>query len=163
MAEHQTPSDKLSAEELIDYWKQAISTQMHFNDLCVRSRQLGLTFVVAALGLNVVLLSNFENARIDIACISVHISAVIMFIAAVAVIAVWHLDLGVYHKMLRGSVAFVEEFDRKLLVPRLSPLEYGMTKFISEFSRHPDTKFENGQFTHTKTKPAGKKVRLLLF
>lgn len=150
---------QLGPDQLVDVWKQAISTQMHFNDLCVRSRQLGLTFVVAALGLNVVLLSNFEDARLAIACLSIHISAAIMFIAAIAVIAVWHLDLGVYHKTLRGSVAFAEELDKNVLVPRIPPLQHGMTKFISEYSRHSDVKYENGVFTSEKEKLAGQKVR----
>ncbi|QSR20991.1 hypothetical protein [Hyphomonas sp. KY3] len=159
MADDSPPVAQLGPEQLVDLWKQSISTQMHFNDLCVRSRQLGLTFVVAALGLNVVLLSNFEDARLNIACLSIHISAAIMFIAAIAVVAVWRLDLGVYHKMLRGSVAFVEDLDEKVIVPRLSPLQYGMTRFISEYSRHSDVKYENGVFTSEKEKLAGQKVR----
>src|SRR5579863_9743578 len=40
-----------SREKLIvDIWKQAVDTQKHFNDMCVKSRQLGLTFVAASLG-----------------------------------------------------------------------------------------------------------------
>ena len=34
----------------VEIWKQAIDTQKHFNDMCVKSRQLGLTFVAASLG-----------------------------------------------------------------------------------------------------------------
>jgi hypothetical protein len=36
---------------LIEVWKQAVDTQKHFNDMCVKSRQLGLTFVAASLAL----------------------------------------------------------------------------------------------------------------
>src|SRR5450631_3712280 len=35
---------------LIEIWKRAVETQKHFNDMCVKSRQLGLTFVAASLG-----------------------------------------------------------------------------------------------------------------
>src|SRR5438874_2120227 len=35
---------------LVEIWKQAVDTQKHFNDMCVKSRQLGLTFVAASLG-----------------------------------------------------------------------------------------------------------------
>ena len=35
---------------LVEIWKQAVETQKHFNDMCVKSRQLGLTFVAASLG-----------------------------------------------------------------------------------------------------------------
>ncbi|WP_409897977.1 hypothetical protein [Hyphomonas sp.] len=156
----------MQSEQLLEYWKQAISTQMHFNDLCVRSRQLGLTFVVAALGLNVVLLSEYPDARILIGCVNTHISALIMFIAAGAVLAVWHLDLGVYHKMLRGSVAFAEELDKSVMLPLIPNLKHGMTEFISVYSRYADVKYEAGNFSHSSKRLAGQKVRtfyLLIF
>src|ERR1700757_4010384 len=35
---------------LVEIWKQSVETQKHFNDMCVKSRQLGLTFVAASLG-----------------------------------------------------------------------------------------------------------------
>jgi hypothetical protein len=37
-------------ELLIEIWKQGVETQKHFNEMCVKSRQLGLTFVAASLG-----------------------------------------------------------------------------------------------------------------
>ena len=53
-----TGSEKLEQQDLyIKIWSKAIDTQMHFNELCVKSRQLGITFVVAALGVAIVLVS----------------------------------------------------------------------------------------------------------
>jgi hypothetical protein len=42
---------------LVAIWAKAVDTQMHFNEMSVKSRQLGLTFVAAALGLAVFLFS----------------------------------------------------------------------------------------------------------
>ena len=38
-------------------WEKAVDTQMHFNEMSVKARQFGLTFVAAALGLGLVILS----------------------------------------------------------------------------------------------------------
>lgn len=43
-------------DRYISIWSKVIDTQMHFNEMAVKSRQLGLTFVAAALGVAVVLL-----------------------------------------------------------------------------------------------------------
>ena len=49
-----------------EVWEKAVDTQMHFNEMCVKSRQLGLTFVVAALGLSVLFLIRDVEALIVI-------------------------------------------------------------------------------------------------
>jgi L-ribulose-5-phosphate 3-epimerase UlaE len=38
-------------ENLIRIWEKAVDTQMHFNEMSVKSRQLGFTFIAAALGI----------------------------------------------------------------------------------------------------------------
>ena len=47
-------SDQEKHQRYIEIWSKAVDTQMHFNEMCVKSRQLGLTFVAAALGVAVV-------------------------------------------------------------------------------------------------------------
>ena len=42
-------------------WSKAVDTQMHFNEMSVKSRQFGLAFVAAALGLAIVLLSRGQE------------------------------------------------------------------------------------------------------
>ena len=37
-------------EIYVSIWTKAIDTQMHFNEMSVKSRQFGLAFVAAALG-----------------------------------------------------------------------------------------------------------------
>ena len=134
--------DNLSEESLIAIWAKAVDTQMHFNEMSVKSRQLGLTFVAAALGVAIFLFTRTDG-KYDVSKvifgveIKFHVAALIALAAALAVGAVRVLDLGVYHKMLRGAVTFGEDLEERFLKPRLK-LEKGMTQAISHFSRNSD-------------------------
>jgi hypothetical protein len=105
-----------------------------------------LTFVAAALGLAIFLFSRAGSearyafpASIRGHNFEVHIAEFIILAAAASVYAVKLLDLGVYHKMLRGSVAFGEDLEEVHLRKMLG-LSKGMTQAISHFSRHSDAK-----------------------
>jgi hypothetical protein len=141
-------------EQYIAIWAKAVDTQMHFNEMSVKSRQLGLTFVAAALGVAIVLLSRGEDFfyPIDWSCLSfrIHVSVLIVLGALIAVHAVKGLDLGVYHKMLRGAVTFGEDFEENYM-KKIFDLDKGMTQAISHFSRHADasvTKGPDGRYSY---------------
>ena len=55
----------LSEDAIIKIWEKAVDTQMHFNEMSVKSRQLGLTFVAAALGVAIVLLGQNKDFFLD--------------------------------------------------------------------------------------------------
>jgi hypothetical protein len=146
---------------LVEIWKQAVDTQKHFNDMCVKSRQLGLTFVAASLGAALYLFvrstpaggeTETATAARSISAYSfgvcghtviLHASLAIILAAAVAVYAVRRLDLGVYHQMLRGAVTFGEDLEEKH-IRHIVGLQKGMTQAISHFSRHSDASVEPG-------------------
>jgi hypothetical protein len=144
---------------LVEIWKQSVETQKHFNDMCVKSRQLGLTFVAASLGaaLYLFIRSNPSgeveaNASHSISSYSfmicghqivLHISLAVIIAAAAAVYAVKRLDLGVYHQMLRGAVTFGEDLEEKH-IRHIVGLKKGMTQAISHFSRHSDAAVKPG-------------------
>ena len=170
-SEDNNPKDRQPKEEadagtaasreklIVDIWKQAVDTQKHFNDMCVKSRQLGLTFVAASLGAALYLFIRTPNSGGDAAGASapvyaysfnlcghpiiLHVSLGIILAAAAAVIAVRKLDLGVYHQMLRGAVTFGEDLEEKHIRP-LVGLRMGMTQSISHFSRHSDARVAKG-------------------
>jgi hypothetical protein len=127
-------------EIYVAIWAKAVDTQMHFNEMAVKSRQFGLAFVAAALGLGIVLLIRREEFTVSIPYFGgfdLHMTVLITFASAFALQAVKILDLNVYHKMLRGAVTFGEDFEQNYMKEIFS-LEKGMTQAISHFSRHED-------------------------
>jgi len=162
-----TDDEKL-AENVVAVWSKAVDTQMHFNEMSVKSRQLGLTFVAAALGLAAFFFSHqtgeakysFEM-RICGGKFQLQLAEFIVIAAAIAVYAVKILDLGVYHKMLRGAVAFGEDLE-EFRLKKILGLSKGMTQAISHFSRHSDAmaKLEDGKMLYSgfNTKTAYDKI-----
>ena len=135
-------ADTKSDNELyVAIWNKAVETQMHFNEMSVKSRQLGLTFVAAALGIGIVLLSRGEDFSLFFqvcgVVVTLHIAVPIVAGAILALRAVRELDLNVYHKMLRGAVTFGEDFEREYM-KKVFELDKGMTQAISHFSRYED-------------------------
>ncbi len=128
-------------ERYISIWAKAVETQMHFNEMSVKSRQLGLTFVAAALGVAVVLLSRGDDfvfiVNLAFFQFRLHIAVLLTLGAWFALVAVRELDLNVYHKMLRGAVTFGEDFEENYM-KKIFTLEKGMTQAISHFSRYED-------------------------
>ena len=155
-----TPEDEKEIELLKiqrEIWAKAVDTQMHFNEMSVKSRQLGLSFVVAALALAFILLSRRQDFSFDFPLINyligyqvqIHISGILVWIAAIALYAVRRLDLDVYHMMLRGAVEFGEDFERNVVRDKLMRTQKGMTEFISMYSRNRVKKEEqDGKITY---------------
>lgn len=141
-------------EELIAVWSKAVDTQMHFNEMSVKSRQLGLTFVAAALALAVVFMSQAKDFSIEIptryGILTIHVALLLIIAAILGIQSVKKLDLTVYHRMLRGAVSFGEDFERNYM-KNIFQLRMGMTQAISHFSRFDDAKAENkdGKYEYT--------------
>jgi len=167
------PASKFDGEfedKVVAIWSKAVDTQMHFNEMSVKSRQLGLTFVAAALGLAVFLFSRggsdakfvFQGA-IQGHQFQFHVAEFIILAAAASVYAVKLLDLGVYHKMLRGAVAFGEDLE-EVHLRKMLELNKGMTQAISHFSRNSDatTSVIDGKAVYRGNdhKSAGQKINL---
>lgn len=159
---------QFSEEAIIQIWQKAVDTQMHFNEMSAKSRQLGLTFVAAALGVAVLLMADTKDYFMHVPVpyfgwtFHAHVSGLIILAAAAAMLAVRTLDVNVYHKMLRGAVYFGEDFEAKHMMAKLG-LQKGMTQAISHFSRLSDAAVTAGQagyvYTGSKKKSAGDKVR----
>lgn len=127
--------------QYVAIWAKAVDTQMHFNEMSVKSRQLGLTFVAAALGVGIVLLTRGDAFSFDIPVrgveLKLHVSVLLILGAWLALKAVRQLDLNVYHKMLRGAVTFGEDFEQQYM-KQFVALDKGMTQAISHYSRYAD-------------------------
>ena len=150
------PTQDSERDKYLIIWEKAVDTQMHFNEMSVKSRQLGLTFVAGALGVAVVLLSQGKAFSFEVPLVwfslQVHVAVLLVLGAYLALQAVKLLDLNVYHKMLRGAVSFGEDLEENYLKRDLLDLEKGMTQAISHFSRYPDAKVipdKNGKYQYT--------------
>lgn len=138
-------SDIEKNQQYIEIWSKVVDTQMHFNEMQVKSRQLGLTFVTAALGVAIVLLSNGKDFSFTISIagndFQIHVAVLLVLGALLALEAVRQLDLNVYHRMLRGAVTFGMDFEENYL-KKVFDLEMGMTQSITHFSRFEDADVE---------------------
>lgn len=169
MANEKTTEKSPSFDAIISLWEKAVETQMHFNEMSVKSRQLGLTFVAAALGVAIFLFTRTDG-KFDVSktiCgvdVKFHVAVLIVLAAAFAVWAVRILDLNVYHQMLRGAVAFGEDLEETKIRTMLG-LEKGMTQAISHFSRNADARVEPAKggtyhYSGSDHKSAQKKIGL---
>ena len=100
--------------------------------------------VAAALGLGIVLFNSARRFSIPIALFgefTLHATVLVALASALALYAVELLDLNVYHKMLRGAVAFGEDFEQNYM-KQIFCLEKGITQAISHFSQINDAYVE---------------------
>jgi len=103
-----TPHSEDKCEEqlaaYVQVWERAIMTQMHFAELSIKMRQLGITLAGGTLAIAILLYKTDSDYvfKISNPSIEVPISSLLMIAAAAILSAAWIVDVGVYHKMLRG-------------------------------------------------------------
>ena len=128
---------------------------MHFNEMSVKSRQFGLAFVAAALGVGIVLIARGEDFAIPIPYFvgwHLNVSVIIALAGIVALVGVRLLDLNVYHQMLRGAVKFGEDFEENNM-KQIFSLQKGMTQAITHFSQYPNAEAirqSDGKYSYVK-------------
>jgi hypothetical protein len=83
------PLSTKQQEIYVAIWAKTIDTQMHFNEMAVKSRQFGLAFVAAALGLGIALLVRGDASSIALlGGFKLHMTVLIIFASALALYAV---------------------------------------------------------------------------
>jgi hypothetical protein len=158
----QTTSSSDREKNILLVWERAIQTQMHFAELSIKTRQIGMTVVGATLGLAIVLARSDASFNITFYGLSLPITSVLCWTSALVLSAIWILDVTVYHQMLRGAVAFNEELEEKTLL-KLFGTEKGLTQAISFFSHYPDAEYKNslyGRKNEKKPHYAGNRISL---
>jgi len=110
-----------------------------------------MTVVGATLALAVVLNRTNTGFSLTFGTCEIHITSILCWTAAIVLYAIRVLDVGVYHRMLRGAVAFNEELEEKNLLS-LFGTSKGLTQSISFFSRHPGAQYAQGKYSHEDPK-----------
>jgi hypothetical protein len=125
--------DKLASERLrgrVEYWKQIASIQIHFNDMCIRTRWLGLTAIATLVAAAAI--AEKENIRFRLPCeLSIGLPSILMLISLMLLVALWFLDIHYYYKMLIASVEYGEGFEKQIM-PDLLVDNDGITSYISQ-------------------------------
>jgi hypothetical protein len=123
-----------------------------------------LTVVGAALGLAIVLHRTGTGFILSFWSLHIPISSILCWAAGVVLWAIWILDVCVYHRMLRGAVAFNEEFEQKNLLSRFRT-RLGLTQAISFFSRHPGAVYRDGEYQQGERRLhyAGNRISVFYF
>jgi len=125
----------LDIQHKIAIWERSIQTQMHFAELSIKMRQIGLTLAGGTIALAIVIYRSGAAYAIDIPLVDLKlpVGTILMFAAAFILYAAKIIDVDVYHRMLRGAVRFNELHERSLD----EELEWksGLTEAISAHSR----------------------------
>jgi hypothetical protein len=134
LEQNREKDDKLRHEEIIiSTWKKIVDTQMHFNDMVMRVRNLAITLLLAAFGAAAYSLQT--PLFLNVYGKPVHVALFIIVFGLVGWVALWIMDLGHFHRLLRGAVSHGMALERQYEnMPTLSGL-LGMTTAISRESR----------------------------
>jgi len=127
-------NQKFSKEELIlSAWIKIVETQMHFNDMVMKVRNLAITLVLAVFGAAAYSIQTpiFLNAHGR----EIHVAFFIICFGLAGWVALWIIDVSHFHKLLRGAVEYGMELEREYKGdPTLGKI-LGMTTRITEHSR----------------------------
>lgn len=154
----------LNDEQKIEIWKRSIETQMHFAELSIKMRQIGITLAGATIALAIFLYKtdSVYSFYFQYINLNVPIGSVLMLSAAGILYAAKIIDVGVYHKMLRGAVKFNELYEQSLDID--VGWRTGLTESISAYSRYKDPTLQDKRgsdgthWTSKSTQLAGNKI-----
>lgn len=139
--------DNLTCERLrgrVEYWKQITSIQIHFNDMCIRTRWLCLTGIATLLGAAAI--AEKEDIIFSLPFQwSISLPSVLVLISLMVLLALWFLDIHYYYRMLIATVEYAEKFEGRLL-PDLSIEADGITDCISQKISRQRARFVSWMF-----------------
>lgn len=154
-----------SDEQKLEIWKRSIDAQMHFAELSIKMRQIGLTLAGATIALAIVLYRTEAAYSFDIpfTYLSLPVGTILTLGAAGILFAAKRIDVDVYHKMLRGAVRFNELYEETM--DSEVGWRSGLTEAISAYSRYEapklnNTRGENGMHwsASDRRRPAGNRI-----
>jgi hypothetical protein len=88
----------------LEAWKKTIDVQQHFNEICMRIRNVFATLIAGLFALIGILETRSNDIYISVSCLEVH--ALLFVIAAIFGVSVlfYFMDRHWYHRLLVGAV-----------------------------------------------------------
>ena len=102
---------------LVHRWRAALDTQMHFNDMLIRTRAAGLSIVVAVFGGAALAVEKLPQHVALFLGIDVHLAAIVMFFGLLLLFSLFVLDYFYYYRMLLAAVERTEQIEAHSQIP----------------------------------------------
>lgn len=100
-------------ESVVLQWQTIISTQMHFNDMILRTRAIGASAVLAVYGYAASVLIKDPTDYEFILDNFVPTAAIVVIFGLVLLLAIFFVDFVYYYKLLLASVEVGREFENR--------------------------------------------------
>lgn len=124
---------------VVAVWQQSIDVTKHFTEVSERTRRIGMTAAVGGIALAATLLTQFGSARLSIPydgyLFGIHAAGPIVLASALVVYVTKLLDVELYHRMTRGSVAFTQSVEQSKKFKEIIDTPRGLAESISFHSR----------------------------
>ena len=107
------PQSTAEYDQVVTQWQIIISTQMHFNDMILRTRAIGSSVVLAAYGAAAVSLVQYPTQDVVIFDQTTHISVFVICFALSLLFSIFLIDVTYYYRLLLGVVEIGEELENE--------------------------------------------------
>ena len=98
-------------EFALQAWKQTIDVQMHFNDICMKIRNLAITLLTAVVSFAAYTVK--ERMTLDLGAVDVPIGSIVAAGGLAGWLAFWAMDRHWYHVFLRAAGIHAGRIERR--------------------------------------------------
>jgi len=117
---------------ILEEWKTVINTQMHFNEMIIRARTMGVSVVMAVYGAAALAFGQYPEKFIRLSGSQYHVSAAIILFGICLLLVIFSMDIFYYYRLLLGAVERGEQIDRAFQKRNIEGTTlFGMTTLIS--------------------------------
>jgi hypothetical protein len=125
--------DLKEAEIIVKEWETVIKTQMHFNEMIIRSRTTGVSVVMAVYGAAALSIGQYPNKFFELLGSKFHVSTAIIFFGLLLLTSIFILDYFYYFRLLLGAVDRGMEIDKAYEKREIDGIrQFGLTSMISK-------------------------------
>jgi hypothetical protein len=139
-ANFQALSEDRNQLAYVQRWRALIDTQMHFNDMLMRTRSIGLSMVIAVYGAAIVSAGQFPDSSVTFVDLRLHVAVGIFAVGMLLLLSLFLLDRFYYYRMLLAVVEHTEEIERESGTS-VQPIELKLTQRISASVSRPMASF----------------------